>query len=64
MAEIVNLRQARKARARAAAAAEADTNAARHGESKADKARRKAEAALSARRLDEHLRERNVQDES
>lgn len=52
MAGAVNLRQARKRRARMAARAEADANAARHGEPKAARRLREAEAGLEARRLD------------
>lgn len=57
MAEIVNLRQARKARTRDEKRAAADENAARHGRSKALKALEKArndraEARLDAHRLD------------
>ena len=51
MGEIVNLRRARKARTREAAAAEADANRLRHGRTAPEKA---AEAAL-ARRLDRVL---------
>ncbi len=47
MGELVNLKQARKQKARAAAEAAAAANRARHGQTKADKAaealRRKAE---------------------
>lgn len=52
MAEVVNLRQARKQRTRAAKDKLADANRALHGESKAVKAVRKAEAERSARLLD------------
>ena len=52
MAVVVNLRQARKRRARTATRAEADANAARHGEPKAQRRLREAEAGLEARRLD------------
>ncbi|MGL4280884.1 MAG: DUF4169 family protein [Albidovulum sp.] len=57
MAEIINLRQARKAKARDEKRAAGDENAARHGRSKALKALEKtrndrAEAALDAHRLD------------
>jgi Domain of unknown function (DUF4169) len=57
-AEVVNLRQARKARDKAAARVEADANAARHGRSKADRQRQEAEADAAARALDGHRRER------
>lgn len=56
MSEIINLRQARKARARAEDRARADANAARFGESKAEKARRQAEARLTGDRLEAHRR--------
>lgn len=46
MAEIVNLRSARKAKARKAARAEADANAARSGRTRAEKALEKARAFL------------------
>lgn len=49
---VVNLRAARKRRARAAGRAEADANAARHGQTKADRARLAAEAARAKRALD------------
>lgn len=57
MAEIINLRQARKMRARDDKRAAADENAARHGRSKALKALEKArndraKATLDAHRLD------------
>jgi hypothetical protein len=54
---VVNLRQARKARARDAAKAAATENAARHGRSKGAKAREAAEKALAEAHLDRHRRE-------
>ncbi|MEO0682326.1 MAG: DUF4169 family protein [Pseudomonadota bacterium] len=54
MAEVVNLRHARKRRARAADRAKADANAARHGRSKAERDADAAEAGREARRLDGH----------
>lgn len=51
-AEIVNLRQARKARARATAATEAAGNRAKFGRTKARKAIEADEAARRARLLD------------
>jgi hypothetical protein len=57
MAEIVNLRAARKALARARARAEADANAARSGRTKALKALEKARAENIRRVLDAHRRE-------
>jgi hypothetical protein len=58
MGEIVNLRRARKGRARAEAAAQGDTNRAKHGVSKRVRNLAKARAEkltreLSARKLDE-----------
>jgi hypothetical protein len=54
---VINLRRARKQKARTTARAEADTNAARHGEVKADRTLRTAREDLEARRLDGHRRE-------
>lgn len=52
MAEVINLRLARKARARAGKAAEAEANRARFGEGKATKALRRAEEERAVRLLD------------
>lgn len=52
MAEIVNLRMARKAKARAAQAAEADANRTRFGRTKAEKMRDQIESERAARILD------------
>lgn len=52
MAEIVNLRQARKAKKRAGDAATADANRARHGLSKAERRLSQDEATRLARTLD------------
>ena len=52
MAEVVNLRLARKAKVRANADAAAATNRAKHGRTKADKARVKADAERAARDLE------------
>lgn len=52
MGEVINLRLARKAKARAEKAKVADANRALHGESKAQRAARKAEAERAARLLD------------
>lgn len=57
MAEIVNLRAARKARERAKARAAADENAARFGRTKALKALEKARAEKARETLDAHRRE-------
>ena len=56
-AAVLNLRKARKDRARAAARADADANRARHGASKADKSLADARKAKAARDLDGHRRE-------
>lgn len=57
MAEIVNLRRARKARARAEARSAADANAARHGLGKGARATLAAEAAQIRRTVDGARRE-------
>lgn len=59
MTEIVNLRQARKAKARAEREAEAAANRARFGRTKADKAAEEARRKLAERQLDSHKREEN-----
>ncbi len=53
----VNLRRARKQKARDEARAEADASAARHGQTKAERTLRAARQDLEARRLDGHRRE-------
>ena len=55
--KLVNLRRARKQKARQDARAEADTNAARHGEVKPVRALRAAREELETRRLDGHRRD-------
>lgn len=57
MAEVVNLRLARKARQRAQDAASAAANRAKHGETKANRTSRQAEADRQARSLDGARRE-------
>lgn len=57
MAEIVNLRLARKARQRAAQAREAEVNRARHGRGKAERELARAEAERAGRLLDGARRE-------
>ncbi len=57
MAEIINLRQARKAATRKADRAAGDANAARFGRSKAEKALQQARAEKSGRDLDGHRRD-------
>jgi hypothetical protein len=51
-AEIINLRRARKARARLERDREAAQNRARFGRAKVERASQEAEADLAARRLD------------
>lgn len=55
---VVNLRQARKRRARAAARKEADANAVRHGLPKDERKRQEAEAERVVRLHEAHRRER------
>jgi hypothetical protein len=62
MGEVVNLRLARKARARADKAKAAEANRALHGESKAIKAARRAETERTTRLLDGHHRDRSGQE--
>lgn len=57
MAEIVNLRAARKAKERTADRVQADANAAKFGRSKAERQREAAEAARAKRALDGARRE-------
>lgn len=57
MAEIVNLRMARKTRARAAEKAQADANRARHGQTKAERSTTQAEIARIERTVDGARRE-------
>lgn len=57
MAEIINLRQARKARQRAAAVAQADASRARHGLTKAERRLAEDETARLAATLDGAKRE-------
>lgn len=57
MAEIVNLRLVRKARARTAASDKAAANRALHGLGKGERARQQAEADRAARLLDGARRE-------
>jgi hypothetical protein len=54
MAEIVNLRTARKRKARDEEAAKAEQNRVLFGRTKAEKNKSKAEAELAARRLEGH----------
>ena len=57
MAEIVNLRQARKQKARAEKEARADENRIAFGRTKAEKNLRQAEQELARSRLDAHRRD-------
>jgi hypothetical protein len=57
MAEIVNLRQAKKRAARKAARLVADANAAKHGRTKAERTLEKARAEKAVCDLDNHRRE-------
>lgn len=54
MSRIINLRQARKQRDRATRRAEADANAARHGEAKPQRELRKARAEQAERNHQGH----------
>ncbi|MBL8551100.1 MAG: DUF4169 family protein [Hyphomonadaceae bacterium] len=57
MAEIINLRQARKQRARAEAQKDAASNRAAHGRSKAERNLTDAQADKAAKDLDGHKRD-------
>jgi hypothetical protein len=57
MAEIVNLRLARKAKQRGEAERQAQANRSKHGETKGEKLRRKQEADRLARTVDGARRE-------
>jgi len=57
MAEIVNLRQARKAKARAEKEAEAAANRAKFGQTKAERSAEEARRKLAEKQLDSHKRE-------
>ncbi|MDA5194305.1 DUF4169 family protein [Govanella unica] len=54
MAEIINLRLARKSKKRTEQAAKADANRLTFGRSKADRTKREAEESLNAKKLDGH----------
>ncbi len=56
MAEIVNLRQVRKRKARVGREAEAERNRAVHGQTKSERDRLRRQAELDAARLDAHRR--------
>ena len=57
MAEIINLRQARKAKQRAEKHKAAERSRAKHGRSKAEKAASKQHTELELKRHDGHLRD-------
>lgn len=57
MAEVINLRTAKKQAARKAARAKGDENAAKFGQSKAERQLQKAQAEKAARDLDGHRRD-------
>lgn len=57
MAEIINLRQARKQKARAEKEARAEQNRFAFGRTKAEKELTKAERDMAQRRLDAHKRD-------
>ena len=57
MAEVINLRTAKKQAARKAARSVADANAAKHGRTKAERELEKARAEKAAKVLDSHKRE-------
>ena len=59
MGDVINLRLARKARARDAAARQAEQNRALHGRSKPEKERHQREAERAARLLDGARREQD-----
>ena len=57
MAEIINLRKARKARARAAKDEKAAENRAKHGQPKVERSLTEASKELLDRKLDAHRRD-------
>ncbi len=58
MAEIINLRRARKAKARAKAQATAAENRLKHGRSRPEREKDEATRSLAEQRLDAHRRSR------
>lgn len=58
MGEVINLNKVRKAREKAAAAAEADGNRVRHGRTKAERNLQKANAEKAEAHLNGHQRKR------
>lgn len=63
MAEIINLRQARKARAKAEKEAQAETNRVQHGTPKLLRELNKTRTEKEARELDAHRIDGHKQDE-
>ena len=61
MADILNLRQARKSKTRAEKEARASTNRAVHGQSRAEKLKLAAEKQNADRQLDLHKRDRQTE---
>lgn len=57
MADVINLKRARKAKVRAEKENEAEVNRRAHGRTKAERALTKAEADAAARKLDGHKRD-------
>ena len=57
MSEIINLRQKRKQLSRDEKRKQADQNAAKHGQSKAEKSLQQAQQVKAARTLDGHKRD-------
>jgi hypothetical protein len=57
MADVVNLKRARKAKARAAAEADAAANRLAHGRAKVERKLTQAEKAAADRKLDGHKRD-------
>jgi len=59
LAEIVNLRRARKAKARLERERQAETNRVLHGQTRAEKERQAAERDRMARTLESHRRDKD-----
>ena len=59
MSQIINLRQVKKRRARAEADKTAATQRASHGQTKAQKQHKEAEAERASKQLDAHKRDDN-----
>ena len=57
MAEIINLRQARKAKARVGKEADAAANRAKYGRTKAEKQLEATKTSIESKRLDGHRRD-------